>query len=171
MSAVAMTWVQQRGLSHVVAMIVVHHKAKAIALRVTVGHVKEHRVVTDHISHDRIRVSVKGHRVVTGHTSHGRIRVSVKGHRVVTGHINHGRIRVSVKGHRAGIEPIAPKVIAGHAHRAISNSLVHRVARVSGHLRRHAPRVSAMTSTRCRRHRRLAVRQVIMMRCAVGAAG
>jgi len=167
-----MTWVRQRGLSHVVAMIVVHHKAKATAHKVIVGRAKGHRVVTDHISHDRIRVSVKGHRVVTGHTSHGRAKVvSAKGHRVATGRINHGRIRVSAKDHRAGIDLTAHKVIAGHAHRAISNSLVRRVAKVSGHLCRHAVRVPATTSIRCHRHHRLAVRQVIMMRCVVGAAG
>jgi hypothetical protein len=144
----------------VVAMIAVHHKV-AIALRVTVGHAKGHRVAIGRISHGRAKVvSAKGHQVATGRINHGRAKVvSAKARRVATGRISRVRIRVSAKDHSVAIDPTAHKVIVGHAHRAISNnSLVHRVARVSGHLRRHAPRVLAMTSTLCRRHHRLAVR-------------
>jgi len=101
----------------------VRAKVAAIARRVTVGHAKGHRAVTDRISPGRVKVSAKGHRAVTDRISPARIKASAKGHRAVTDRISPGRIKV--------IGPIAPKASAkGHDQCAIS-SLAHRVAKVS----------------------------------------
>ena len=167
-----MTWVRQRGLSHVVAMIVGHHKV-VIARRVIVGRAKGHQVAIGHISPGRIKASVRAHRVATGRISHGRAKVvSAKVNRVVTGRTSRGRTRVSVKGHQVAIDRTGHKVTEGHAHRAINNSsMARRVARVSGHLRRRASRVPVMISTRCHRHHRQVQRLWIKTRCVVGVAG
>lgn len=156
------------GSNRVVAMIaalLVKVKVAAIALKVIVGHAKDHRAAIDRTNPGRIRVSAKGHRVVIGHINHGRVKVSAKDHRAVIDRISHGRIKVSA--------PIAPKASAkGHGHRATHNSsLGHHVAKVSALWHHRVLTVLVMTNIRCHRRRRPAVRQVIKTPCGAGAGG
>jgi hypothetical protein len=81
----------------------------------------------------------------------------------VTDRISHDRIRA--------IDRIAPKaIVKGHGHRA-TNSLGHHVAKASAHCHHRVLTALSMTSIRCHKRHRPAVRQAIKTPCAGDGGG